>query len=314
MARWILKAAGARAISALPAGRRVRVHYLAQRRLTRSLRVDADDFWLRLGRCRKHLEDYFTRSPSPARDFTALELGTGWFPFTPIGLFLCGARAVRTVDKEPFLRRTHVEHAVDRLLQCGRAGQLKAHLPLLDEERLERLRHVRARSAELSVEALLRELGIEVGVGDVREVDLTPAAIDLICSDGTLQAIPEPQLADILVTFREVGSDSAVMSHEVAMKDAFAVFDHSIGPLNYLKFSDGMWRALGQPLNRLRASDYRRLHEQAGWRIVGEEGVELAREEALEEIRLAKRFHRYESEDLRVIRSRVVSVPLKGGG
>lgn len=307
MARWILKAAGARALSALPGSRRW--HYLAQRRVTRSLRVDADDFALRLGRCRKHLEDYLARAPSQANDFTVLELGTGWFPFTPIGLFLCGAGTVVTVDKEPFLRRLHVEHALDRLMEAGRAGQLKIHLPQFDGARFERLQRVRARSLEMSVGAMLGALGIEVRVGDVREAELASGTVDLICSDGTLQAIPEQQLADILVKFRQFAKDSAVMSHEVAMKDAFAVFDRSIGPLNYLKFSDGTWRVLGQPLNRLRASDFRRLHERAGWRVIGEEDVELARAETLAGLRLAPRFQRYESEDLRVIRSRIVSVP-----
>ena len=28
---------------------------------------------------------------SPAPGFTAYELGTGWFPIIPIGLYLCGA-------------------------------------------------------------------------------------------------------------------------------------------------------------------------------------------------------------------------------
>jgi hypothetical protein len=312
MARWILKAAGARAISLLPASQRW--HYLVQKRLTRSLRVDRDDFDLRLRRCRNHLEDYLGHSPVPKPDFNALELGTGWFPFTPIGLFLCGAANVTTVDKQPFLRRMDVEHALDRLIQSSDEGDLQAHLPQLQDERIERIRRVRAASGSMTVEALLGELSIEVRVGDVRRLPLAPSSADLICSDGTLQAIPEPQLKEILLTFGSLAKDSAVMSHDMAFKDAFAVFDQSIGPLNYLKFSDGVWRAMGEPLNRLRASDYRSLHERTGWQIVREEGVELAPHDALEDVRLARRFRHYAPDDLRVIRSRMVSVPIETEG
>src|SRR5688500_16514729 len=142
MAKWVLKAVGGRAISLLPASERW--HYLVQRRLTRSLRVDFDDFALRLRRCRQHLEDYFTDSPSPAPAFTALELGTGWFPFTPIGLFLCGAEGVTTVDKQPFLRRAYVEHTLDRLIKSADDGELRSHLPHMKDDRLELLRAARA--------------------------------------------------------------------------------------------------------------------------------------------------------------------------
>jgi hypothetical protein len=307
MARWLLKAGGARVLTLLPASERW--HYLAQSRLTRSLRVDPDDFALRLRRCRQHIEDYFSNGPSPTPAFTALELGTGWFPFTPIGLFLCGAERVVTVDKQPFLRRVYVEQALDHLIQSGDQGELKSHLPQMNDERLDLIRRARAASAGTTMEGLLGELRIEVMVGDIRQLELRPASIDLICSDGTLQAIPELQLRDILITFKRLARDAAVMTHDVAFKDAFAVFDHSIGPLNYLRFSDRVWRALGEPLNRLRVSDLRRLHDRTGWRIVREEDVELASPEALEDVRLARRFRHYAPADLRVIRTRMISVP-----
>ena len=96
MPYWMLKAMTQRLIGFLP-----NPHYwneLAQTRITGSIQLPPDEFAVKLGACRTHLEHLRTLRRATPRHFVALELGTGWFPVVPIGLFLCGASEVWTWD------------------------------------------------------------------------------------------------------------------------------------------------------------------------------------------------------------------------
>jgi hypothetical protein len=104
MASWLVKALVQRGIGALP-----NPHYwneLFHDRVTHSLDLTMERFEVSLRNCQNHLEQ-LRRFGSTAKSgrFSAFELGTGWFPTVPIGLFLCGAREVWTWDIVPFLRR-----------------------------------------------------------------------------------------------------------------------------------------------------------------------------------------------------------------
>src|SRR3954463_3740280 len=99
MPHWKVKAYVHRLLARLP-----RPHAwngLLQTFLTRSVRVTAQRSESKLSKCRSHLEDYRRFSPRPRADFTAGDLGTGWSPVTPVGLALCGAREVWTIDVAP---------------------------------------------------------------------------------------------------------------------------------------------------------------------------------------------------------------------
>src|SRR5438045_242194 len=101
MPHWLIKSAIHRAISLLPAS-----HWwneLLQTYGTHSLQLGPERFELRLEYCRRHLEHLFeVQSPRPT-GFAVLELGTGWYPIVPIGLYLCGASEVWTYDIAPLL-------------------------------------------------------------------------------------------------------------------------------------------------------------------------------------------------------------------
>ena len=55
-------------------------------------------------------------------------------------------------------------------------------------------------------------------------------------------------------------------------------------------------------------SDYRKIHEYAGFQIVSESN-QIASQMDIEQIQLAKRFESYKHEDLIVIKSFMVSQP-----
>ncbi len=60
------------------------------------------------------------------------------------------------------------------------------------------------------------------------------------------------------------------------MRDHYSYFDSSLSPYNFLTVSDRRWKLVNSSLhfqNRLRAADYRRLLEHAGFEIVHENVV-----------------------------------------
>jgi hypothetical protein len=100
------------------------------------------------------------------------------------------------------------------------------------------------------------------------------------------------------------------MDHFIDMSDHYAHFDRRISEYNYLRYSDRRWRPFNNRLqyqNRLRISDYRRIVQEAGFRVVAED-AERGPAELLEQITLAPRFRSYSQEDLAVLRCWLTAV------
>src|SRR5882762_3400246 len=302
MASWLVKALVQRGIGALP-----NPHYwneLLQDRVTHSLDLTKERFEVSLGNCRNHLEQLQRYgSTATSGSFSAFELGTGWFPTVPIGLFLCGAREVWTWDIVPFLRRERLKLTIRRFLELEHV--LRGHFHALPE-RLTRLREVMAlcESPEgLGPAELLERLGIYYRIGNASRSDLPPQSVDLIVSDVVLEYLSPEELFEILLEFRRIAVPDAVMSHTIGLGDQYASYESGITQFNFLRFPDWAWRCLNNPvipLNRLRVSDYRRVFSESGFQVVDEtsqrgDPAELARTP------LAARFRGYSIEDLLVI-------------
>jgi len=234
MPHWLIKSALQRAISLLPAS-----HFwneLFQRYVTRSLDLTPERFDMRLDCCRIHLENFIELRPSRAHDFTAFELGTGWFPVVPAGWFLCGAGRVWTFDSAPFLNRQRLRQVFGMFEQYEREGKLQRLLPRLLPKRLERFKEI-ARNVESSEpDKLLEVLNIHFQVRDAQNTGLQPKTIDLFASTSVLQYIPREILKNILTEFRRAGSGNAVQSHFLNLIDQYSYFDRSITRFNFLKF------------------------------------------------------------------------------
>jgi len=185
MPHWLIKSALQRAISLLPAS-----HFwneLFQRYVTRSLDLSPERFEMRLDCCRTHLENFLELRPLPNRDQTVFELGTGWYPVVPVGLFLCGATRIWTFDIAPFLSRQRLEAMFRLFLDYERSGKLQKFLPRLLPERLERLKEI-ANNVEMSrPQKVLEQLEIHFEVRDAQNTGLKPGSIDLFLSTGVLE-------------------------------------------------------------------------------------------------------------------------------
>jgi SAM-dependent methyltransferase len=265
---WIAKAVVQKTISVLPF--KHRVNYLFQRYMTKGvLLTDAlmDD---KLTHCSNHLKYFFKHGNKP-EGFTTLEIGTGWYPIVPIGLFLSGAAEIYTIDISSLLKTTAIHQTINRFLHYYSTGKLQTYLPNIKPERLQVLKT--ALTLQGQPQSILETMHIKTTVGDARKMIFADGRIDLINSNNTFEHIPEFILAGILKEFKRVLKPDGVMSHQIDMSDHFAHLDKSITIYNFLQYTDAQWNLIDnaiQPQNRLRITDFRRLHQQAGFKILEE--------------------------------------------
>ena len=99
------------------------------------------------------------------------------------------------------------------------------------------------------------------------------------------------------------------MSHQIDMSDHFAHLDKSITIYNFLQYTDAQWNRIDnsiQPQNRLRIADFRRLHQQAGFKVL----EELNRPGSISDLKkgkLADKYKTYSDADLAVSHTLMVS-------
>jgi hypothetical protein len=313
MPNWLLKSALHRAISWLP--RPQFWNGLLRRYGSRSLELSSSQFEIKLSECRRHWQEFKRHHPNLPADFTTLELGTGWFPIIPLGLYLCGAGKIWTVDIDAFLSAPRMRLMMEYFQDYNRTNRLREILPDAKPERIERLMAQAGRAAATPPKEWLAEFAIHPFVQDAQALPLSAQSVECFFSSGVLEYIPEPVLKNILGEFRRLAKPGAVMTHRLNLVDVYSYFDHKITTLNYLRFSDRQWRWLNSPLiwqSRLRVSDYRRLYHEAGFDVVTEQNESEAAEK-LKQLPLDARFRGYAEADLLVIHSFMVG-RLKTGG
>lgn len=305
MGSWLLKAAIQGALSRLPDPQRWNRWFQAH--VTRSLAISDQGFLDKYRHCAGHFEAFRRHASHGAQPPAALELGTGWLPIVPVGLVLRGARSVVTVDTVNLLTRESVVSTLERYRHFARSGELD----LGSGTALARIEAVLAVARRLSCAELLERLSIRALVGDARRLELPDGSIDLVCSNNTLEHIPAEVVAEMLTEFRRLLGPRGVMSHHIDMSDHYANFDPSISIYNFLRFSDRTWALFNNRLqyqNRLRVWDFRKLHRDAGFRIVEEQNTSGPRE-LLSSLKLAPRFRGHEHAELAVHNTWMTSRP-----
>lgn len=298
MSRWLLKSIIHRAISLLPGSRQL--NEIFQERVTKSLGLSAGLFESVIGRTRMHWEDLLAVRPGHTGTFTAVELGTGWYPIVPVALFLCGASKIWTYDIEPLLSPERMGRMLRFFCDYAERGDLEKMLPAVRAERFSALRDALACADRESPQQVLERLGIHAINGDARKSGLPAGSVDFFFSTSVLEYVPKNVMAGLFAEYLRLASPAAAMSHFINLKDQFWNFDKSITPFNNLKYPARVWRWLDSPLipqTRLRVSDYRAALHDAGFEIVRE--ITTSGDAAdLDSIRLAPEFERYTKPDL----------------
>ncbi len=303
MKSWILKAAVQKAISFLPY--KHRINYFFRKHVTKGANLTDDLFEDKLIHCAAHVAA-FEKYATIEKD-SALEIGTGWYPIVPIGLYLTGFSNIVSIDISPLVSRESVIAAIDRYSEYDRSGRLSAFFAKVDKARLEKARKLA--SGGLSAFELMMEMGIRLVIGDARSTNFQDDSLCLIHSNNTLEHIDPQVLRQILEDFNRILHPKGIMSHNIDMSDHFAHLDRSITNFNFLKFSDGQWKIIDnsiQPQNRLRITDFERMFRDSGFQIL-ERDDRVGTKEELNSIRPATRYLSYAVEDLLVTHSHLVS-------
>jgi hypothetical protein len=302
MPHWLIKTALHRGISALP--NRQFWNGLLQKWITRSTELTAEKFEGKVRECDRHLRVF--RTAQPAGDFTVLELGTGWLPIIPAGLWICGAREIWTFDIDPLLQSDRVLSVLQHYSDYAKRGALSSLLPEAQADRIKRLDAVLAAGKPNDQPAvLLEKLDIHYQVKDAQQIPLPNNTINFLVSSGVLEYVPKPVFQKVLKEFRRVAALGAMMSHRLNLVDQYSYFDKKITAFNFLQFTEREWSWRDSPLfaqNRLRIGDYRKQFHEAGFEIVCEENVPGAPED-LAKIKLAPEFQQMTREDLLVLHS-----------
>jgi SAM-dependent methyltransferase len=307
--KWVLKAMIQGVVSHLPQRDWINIQF--QKRVTKSLVPSRKRMARRLKWCGEHLAHHRRCSVSETLPGSVLELGTGWFPTVPIGLYLCGIRKIYSIDIRQLTDKDYFD-AMLRILSDYPLDELKALLPDLQEERLAQLKQLVNSSA--SQQEMLAQIQIELLIADARHTNFPDSAVNYVISNTTLEHIPYQTLVEIFQEFHRILKPDGLMSHLIDMSDHYQHFDSSITGYNFLRYGDFVWGFLNNPLqyqNRLREPDYRKIHLTTGFRIVDQVNRSGSADH-LAGMKVAKRFRAYSQDELLVKGAWIISTPEKG--
>lgn len=306
MPSWLIKAGVQGVISLLP--RSQDLNYFFQRYVSKGLVLKDWYFEDKVKTARQHLENYnqFRQSSLPLPS-NALELGTGWLPIVPIALSLCGIKQIYSVDISPLTKAHLIKEVIDHFIKYTEDGRIYDLLPVENVD-IPLLRRVQETLQSASIEEALQLLNITSIVADARQLTFEAGEIEFFVSNSTFEHIPPDILQGIMQEFHRVATDDALSSHLIDLSDHYSHFDKNLTAYNFLKFEDNIWRLANNALqyqNRLRISDYRSIHNEAGFDIVSETNKDASN--PIDPEALAEQFKKYSHDDLIITSSFMVS-------
>ena len=274
---WRLKAAIQAGLGALPPAVGDPLYHALQRR--RGLRPNAAGHRDFVSRVERALAD--VGQPGLAGR-SVVELGSGWFPLTPLLLISRGVALVQTFDTAAHYSPHRVRMAAEALRSAG--------------EEHESLRHA-AESGRLPDRVLYQPRR------RLEESESVQPA-DLGLSRFTLEHVPPRTIERLHWASRAwMPSADSLWLHWVSPSDHRAYDDGRLSLVDFLRYSDEQWRRIAGNRfayhNRLRRSEFRSVFERGGWRVAEDDcdvSPSLLRE--LESMTPADRFRGRPPDDL----------------
>lgn len=234
-----------------------------------------------------------------------LEVGTGHNVNVPMGLWLCGAGEIVTVDLNKYLSDALVTETLE-FVRENPEEVAKAFGSLSEDDVFqERLRQLIGFQG--GMKQLLGLANIKYfSPADAGRLGFPDASFDFHISHAVFEHIPPEIITAILKEARRLLKPQGLLLHVIDPSDHFAHDDASITAINFLQFNEREWnRWAGNKFmyhNRLRAFEYLKLFEEAGVRILRQsQAVDQMSLESLNNgFRLDGRFHEIVPEELAI--------------
>jgi hypothetical protein len=257
---WLLKVATFNALSAVPGG--TEAYRLLQERVTGGATASTERIHGKVDLGVRYLRLVEELSGGDRwRSMTHLDVGAGWIPAIPLLFYSAGMDHQVLLDVRPNIRGSVLKESVELFRRLVRANhnlqQVCRRLPpevMVGE----------------GVNSYLEKLGVRY-VAPYRFQDIeTINGPKLVTCTGVLPYVSEPILGCLLhVIARSLeGGYFLGVTH---FYDDYALFDRSLPKFNRWRYSEFVWNRLVNSrlmsINRLTASNYRRLFEFSGLNI-----------------------------------------------
>jgi SAM-dependent methyltransferase len=214
-------------------------------------------------------------------DKNFFEIGTGRNLNTPIGLWLCGASKVVTVDLNPYLKEELVIESIASICK-NKHKIIDSFKRYAQENEIEKKLSILSNVNDL--DTFLKEVNIEyIAPADASFLNLQDNVIDYHYSVNTLEHIPENTIISIFLEAKRILKNNGHAVHMIDLTDHFSHGDKNITSINFLQFSEKRWNSISGNRfmyhNRIRAEQYRELFENTGIKLIHSE--ELIDEKAV---------------------------------
>jgi SAM-dependent methyltransferase len=266
------------------------MYRLIQRRLLHTVPSTDIQFGLKVKEARRHLEAIYRFSYQPLSKSVFYEFGAGWGLEIPLIFWSLGVNAQILIDRQRLTDPQLVAHTVEQIRRLGASLELE-RVPF----------HPDLAACGISYFAPL----------DASRTSLAPASVDCITSTDTLEHVPAKDLGPLFRECRRLLRPGGIFSAAIDYSDHYQRRDGAINGLNYLKYSDAVWKFFNPPSHyqsRLRHCDYIALLAGSGFAVV-QAAVEASIDQHLVcEDKLAKRFRSYSIKDLLPMRGQIVAI------
>ncbi len=242
-----------------------------------------------------------------------LEIGTGRTINVLIGLWLCGASKIITVDLNPYLKQELVLESIEYIRKYNDKVKLIFHSVAHKSMFNERLNELISTHGNL--DTLLDLMNIEyLAPADATSLHIKDNSTNFHFSINVFEHIAHNIIRDILAEAKRVLSKGGLLIHHIDLSDHFSHTDRSISSINFLQFTEQQWNKwAGNRFmyhNRLRAFEFYKLFKQEGVQIVSSE--ERMDYRALELLKkgffLANRFIGHSPQELAIDRLKIVGI------
>jgi ubiquinone/menaquinone biosynthesis C-methylase UbiE len=312
ISKWIIKAIVQKSVSYMPGSQKI--NFFFQKHVTRGVHLTDEHFGQKLHHARDHYK-YLLQYSKAQSGLTILELGTGWYPIVPLLFYLTSSGNVISIDIQGWMTRETQRLTILKMKEWRERGLIDDLLPVIDEKRWAQIMDIVRDPLSYDRARINEIIGLTPLLEDARRLKLADNSIDFICSNNTLEHIPEDILRDILPEFRRVLKPDGVMSHFIDMSDHFAHFDPRITIYNFLKYSRKQWKMIDnriQPQNRMRFRDYKEIFREAGFPVTAEVLQEGNLEELIN-IRIHPEFSGYTIRELAISHATLISCLVRPG-